>query len=359
MPCWTYPLLRTLIEYGVGQKARMSVEDNSFIRITIPADFTWRPGQHCFLRFCSFGIHALSSHPFTICSLPSTSPTESSKLVFYIRHRGGFTARLHSYASTRSSVQVPVLIDGPYGGIENRRFFGSDRIIVIAGGTGVGWMLPFVEQFLRLYHSTASLAKEIRKKDRTTNEAPLSRHFVRGPRSMRVILATRDVATRTLFHTALNNLLSTYKALGSTTPADISIEIHLTGGAERIAHPPSSNSDSDPKDSGSSSSLKGEDVIEKDPEACNKMSHHTNHAQTGNEKGELRGRPDLPLIIREEATAGRQAGGLAVGVYACGPLTMQNDIRNAVAKENLNILRNPTSAGGSSMYLHLEHFSWA
>ena len=338
----------------------MSVEDNSFIRITIPVDFTWRPGQHCFLRFCSFGIHALSSHPFTICSLPSTSPTESSELFFYIRHRGGFTARLHSYASTRSGVQVPVLIDGPYGGIDNRRFFGSDRIIVIAGGTGVGWMLPFVEQFLRHHHSTtAFLAKEIRENNRTTDEAPLSRHSVRRPRSMRVILATRDVATRTLFHTTLSNLLSTYKTIGSANPADISIEIHLTGTAERIAHPPSSNSDSDPEKLASSSLEKGEDVVEKDPEACNKTSYHNNHAQTGKEEEEVRGRPDLPLIIREEAAAGRQVGGLAVGVYACGPLTMQNDIRNAVAKENLNILRNRTSASDSSMYLHLEHFSWA
>ena len=259
-------------------------------------------------------------------------------------------------------MQAPVLIDGPYGGIDNQTFFGSDRIIVIAGGTGVGWMLPFVEQFLRYHYLTAPLTEEIQENDKTTDEAPLSRQSVRGPRSMRVILATRDVATRTLFHTALNDLLSTYKTAGSTTPADISIEIHLTGTAERIVHPLSSNSDPDPEKSGSPSLVKGEeDVIEKDPEACNKTLHHTNNAQAGEEEGEeVRGRPDLPLIIREEAAAGRQAGGLALGVFACGPLTMQNDIRNAVAKENLSILKTPTSAGGGgSMYLHLEHFSWA
>lgn len=35
---------------------------------------------------------------------------------------------------------------------------------------------------------------------------------------------------------------------------------------------------------------------------------------------------------------------------------MQNDVRNAAAKENLAILKGGMSGG---VYLHSEHFSWA
>jgi hypothetical protein len=40
----------------------------------------------------------------------------------------------------------------------------------------------------------------------------------------------------------------------------------------------------------------------------------------------------------------------------CGPVTMQNDVRNAVAAANLGILR---GGKGGGAYLHTEHFSWA
>src|SRR6201996_3851951 len=94
VPCCVYPWLRTCFEYGVSQKAQIFVEDNGFTRITIPAKFNWKPGQHCFLRFTSFGLlGTLSSHPFTICSLPSTRQDEPSELVFYLRHKGGLTAK--------------------------------------------------------------------------------------------------------------------------------------------------------------------------------------------------------------------------------------------------------------------------
>ena len=344
MPCWTYPWLRTLFEYGVGQKAQIFVEDNGFTRITIPANFTWQPGQHCFLRFRTFGIYALSSHPFTICSLPSISLEEPSKIVFYIRHRGGFTARLYKYAMSKPGVQVPVFVDGPYGGIDNQKYFGSDRLIVVAGGSGAGWMLPLIEQYLRYIALTGvskPLAMELQEDKRPSDEPARQRI---GPRSMRVILATRDVATRTWFHAALNNLLSDQKLLG--TPSDLSVEVHLTGEAERIVQPPT-KSDSDLERSGSSSA--GENAIEK-----RKEGHETMNTDDGSEE-EVRGRPDLPLIIHEEAAAGARAEH-TVGVFVCGPLTMQDDARNAVAKENLRILKGPTSGG---MYLHLEHFSWA
>ena len=233
-----------------------------------------------------------------------------------------------------------MLVDGPYGGIDNQKYFGSDRLVVIAGGSGVGWMLPLIEQYLR--HLSLKVGGNLENKE--TSDDPPHQRIRRGPRSLRVILATRDVATRTWFHTVLNDLLSDYKSLG--TPRDLSIEVHLTGETERIVQPPS-QSDSDLERCGSLST--GEETIEK--HAGGQKTFNTNDAP----EDEVRGRPDLPSIIREEAAAGSRTG-QAVGVFVCGSLTMQNDARNAVAKENLGILKNPTAGG---MYLHLEHFSWA
>ncbi|KIW34214.1 uncharacterized protein PV07_01005 [Cladophialophora immunda] len=347
VPCWTYPWLRTLFEYGTGQKAQIVVEDNDFIRVTIPARFHWQPGQHCFLRFRSFGLSALTSHPFTICSLPSTSPDRASEIVFYIRPRSGFTGRLYKFAMANPGVQVPVFVDGPYGGIDNQKYFSSDRLIVAAGGSGAGWMLPFVEQFLH-YISLAepqnpqASEKEMRESTQASDE-PTRQGVLRGPQSLRVILATRDMATRTWFHSALNNLLSTYKSPGFTY--DLSVEVHLTGEADRILLPPiKAGSDPERPDSSlekETPSTQGQDGQEA--------------PDTVEVPEETRGRPDLPAIIREEASAAASTG-RTVGVFVCGPLEMQDDVRNAAAAENLRLLKNPRPGG---MYLHLEHFSWA
>ncbi|UKZ82896.1 hypothetical protein TrVFT333_010696 [Trichoderma virens FT-333] len=149
VPCYVYPWLRTCFEYGTRAKAQVTVEDGGFTRISIPANFTWIPGQHCFLRFTGFGFfQALSAHPFTICSLPSRETNERSELIFYIRHQRGLTARLHQTALENPGSSIPVLVDGPYGGINQQSYAHSDHLLVIAGGSGAGWTLPFIEQFV-------------------------------------------------------------------------------------------------------------------------------------------------------------------------------------------------------------------
>ena len=70
---------------------------------------------------------------------------------------------------------------------------------------------------------------------------------------------------------------------------------------------------------------------------------------------ETYGRPQLPEMIKQEAAESREAN-QSLGVFVCGPTTMQNDVRNAVAKENLDILQGSRTSG---VYLHSEHFSWA
>ncbi|KAH8122162.1 ferric reductase like transmembrane component-domain-containing protein [Trichoderma asperelloides] len=343
-PCYVYPWLRTCFKYGINSKARMFVEDSGFIRITIPANFHWRPGQHCFLRFTSFGfLHALSAHPFTICSSPLEKPNEQCELTFYVRPEKGFTAKLYQYGLEKPGGSVSVLVDGPYGGINMQRYQDSDHLLVISGGSGVGWCLPFIEQFAK--HRLLSADEEQgqvvcsdRKEALAAKHSGNRRSFRAS--SLRVILATRDANCRTWFLRVVSELLSKYSETGSSSNADIQVEIYLT---EEAIHTTDLESKlaKDPTPKASVSSANKSDFGEK--------RHHIDVLER-----EFEGRPQLPQIVQEAASVAQ--AGQSLSVFVCGPKTMQNDVRNAVAKENLEIVQ---GSKGSSVYLHMEHFSWA
>jgi NAD(P)H-flavin reductase len=347
VPCYVYPWLRTCFEYGVRQKAQLSVEDNGFTRITIPAKFKWVPGQHCFLRFTSFGLlPAMSSHPFTICSLPSTQPDESSELVFYIRHEGGFTAKLNRHALENPEVPVPVLVDGPYGGINRQKYYEGDHALVISGGSGAGWCLPFVERFIRDSYTPACDEEQgkvasTKVKEKLPLDGPQGlKHS--GPHSLRIVLATRDTSNRAWFLRTVDELLAKYPATDASS--NIHIQVFRTGEAPEKAHV--SHKEGSGHVTGSNGSTSSEE-------------NRATMKQAGKESTvpvqEFKNRPQLPQLIHDEAANVAEAGQSLV-VFVCGPITMQNDVRNAVAQENLNILKG-SKAGG--VYLHSEHFSWA
>ncbi|KAJ5752731.1 hypothetical protein N7520_009648 [Penicillium odoratum] len=334
VPCFIFPMLRTCFEYGLRQRAQVSVEENGFIRITIPVDFTWRPGQHCFLRFTSFGIlPALSAHPFTICSLPSRQLGVKSQLIFYIRHQGGFTAKVYDYAMKHPNAMVPVLIDGPYGGINMQSYFQSDHLLVIAGGSGVCWTLPFIEQFITCRSTPIDeeygLAEERDIKQATSDNESRRVCKISVPSSLRLILATKDITSRAWYIRAVNKLLAEH-SMANSLPK-IQIQVHLTGEAIEEIHSSEEQSALPEKSNGG-----------------------RKPAETSTSVEECEGRPQLPIIIQEVARA--MEVGESLGVYVCGPTTMQNDARNAVADVNLNILQGSKSGGA---YLHCEHFSWA
>jgi predicted ferric reductase len=337
IPCFVYPWLRTVFEYKWTQQAHIFVEDNGFTRITIPAKFHWTPGQHCFLRFTGFGVlQAISTHPFTICSSPPRSSNEQSELVFYIRHQGGFTAKLYQHALNHlEGVLVPVIIDGPYGGASSPRLRNADHLLVIAGGSGAGWCLPFIESFVR---SALTPGDEEQGHDASTEKKTVCSRNSRQT-SLRVVLATRDTSSRIWFERTVDALLARYPT--STMASSVRVQVYLTGEAADQADL-SSKAPHQTQSQGSSSS---DDKIV-DPERG---------LATAVPGSEFEGRPQLPMIVQEQSTKATEAGE-SLSVYVCGPATMQNDVRNAVASENLKIL---SGARTGSVYLHSEHFEWA
>jgi len=303
---------------------------NGFVQVSIPTKANWGFGQHFFIRFITLGIHAGSIHPFTVCSLPVTaagSSAEVSNLVLYIRPRKGLTARLAQLATKMPGTQVRVLIDGPYGGVDSQKLVASQMQLIIAGGSGSGWLLPLLEAFLRTRRSSTALR-----------------------RSAKIVLVTRDSTTQAWFEDTVAKVLQTYGL--SRVPDNLAIELYYTGSdrtvtgstlvhaKENYVEFPSSEaeklqmpSDTSRRDSSSASSL--------EPESLRQVQCFSR-------------RPDLKALVREE-TASTSSSTSQLGIFVCGPLSMQSDVSNAAADEQVAVMK----GSGREIYLHMEHFSWA
>lgn len=263
--------------------------------------------------------------------------------MFYVRHEGGFTKKLYEYATANPGALVSVLVDGPYGGINLRKYHSGDQVLVIAGGSGAGWCLPFIEKYLRssLLASDEEHGQIVSEDEK---ESPPSEKVPRGsysrPLSMRVILTTRDIANRIWFLHEVEKLQSKYSAASSFS--SVYVQVFLTGEAAEKAE--DLNKVLEPTTTSKGSTSSNEEI----------SSAGEGHGSAVPTK-EFEGRPQLPMVIKEEAGKVAEAG-QSLSVFVCGPTTMQNDVRNAVAQENLNILKG-SKAGG--IYLHSEHFDWA
>ncbi len=236
-------------------------------------------------------------------------------------------------------VKIPVLIDGPYGGINMQRYDESDHLLVIAGGSGAGWCLPFIERFVRhglpTSENNRSVGNETATKESGPNDDLAQEQRTSGPFSIRIILATRDVKSRAWFLQAVDDLLS--KSPSFRGASNIQVQVYLTGetaSPEKII-------------------LDGSQLVKTDVDIT--AESNVSGKDSVNSDREVAGRPKLPLIINEDAVTVAEAG-QSLGVFVCGPTTMQNDVRNAVANVNLKIMKGFKSSGA---YLHCEHFSWA
>ena len=118
------------------------------LEVLVPADYTWQPGQHCFLRFPS--IAPLDNHPFTIASIPHHSGGDSARdldqniLSFLIRKHSGFTRRLLHYVESHADIVPGAIVDGPYGGLPRALENAYDSVILVAGGGGITSSIPWL-----------------------------------------------------------------------------------------------------------------------------------------------------------------------------------------------------------------------
>jgi predicted ferric reductase len=164
-----FGLLRHL---AVGQglpRARIEILPGDLIKLTVRTKMSWKPGQHIFLRVLT--CRPVETHPFTIASLPGSSSFSDaekvqatdglSDLVLLIRPENGFTRSLFSLVKAELAAdreaQVPILIDGPYGEAVDVRTF--DSVLLIAGGTGISFVLPVLRDVIDAPRTTRAMKK--------------------------------------------------------------------------------------------------------------------------------------------------------------------------------------------------------
>lgn len=134
----------------IGDEAAVTLMAENAIKVTIPTQMKWRPGQFVYLRMP--GISVFENHPFTIASLCSEDfPSEYGEMyrdcTLVFRPFGGFTRRVLDTATEKGPFKTyRAYLDGPYGGMQ-RELAAFDTVILFAGGSGI---TAIVSQLLNL-----------------------------------------------------------------------------------------------------------------------------------------------------------------------------------------------------------------
>lgn len=93
-----------------------------------------RAGQFFLVKFLTFG-HLVTAHPYSVSGV-----TDNGRIRFTIGHLGN-----HSSAVKRLRVGTHVLLEGPFGRFTSDRTR-SERVLLIAGGAGVGPIRALAEE---------------------------------------------------------------------------------------------------------------------------------------------------------------------------------------------------------------------
>ena len=135
---WTSPL-RTE-SFMIGEECAVTLLPQNAIKVTIPTEMRWRPGQYVYLRMPRIAF--FESHPFTIASLcsddlPSAYGEEYRDMTLVFRPFKGFTRKVLKKAMEMGPFQTySAYVEGPYGGM-HRQLAAFDDVVFFAGGSGI------------------------------------------------------------------------------------------------------------------------------------------------------------------------------------------------------------------------------
>ncbi|KAK6607712.1 ferric reductase like transmembrane component [Botrytis cinerea] len=144
---WAKPWRNSFL---IGDEAAITLMAENAIKVTVPTQMTWRPGQYIYLRMP--GISVFENHPFTISSLcsedfPSEYGEQYRDCTMVFRPFGGFTKKVLETATHNGPFKTyRAYLDGPYGGMQ-RELAAFDTVILFAGGSGI---TAIVSQLLNL-----------------------------------------------------------------------------------------------------------------------------------------------------------------------------------------------------------------
>lgn len=134
---WTNP---RRLSWLIGEESAVTLLPENAIKVTIPTQVRWKPGQYVYLRMP--GISVFENHPFTISSLcsddfPSNYGEEYRDMTLVFRPFRGFTRKVLATAVEKGPFKTyRAFIDGPYGGMQ-REMAAFDDVVFFAGGSGI------------------------------------------------------------------------------------------------------------------------------------------------------------------------------------------------------------------------------
>ncbi|WVQ74106.1 hypothetical protein IAR50_003695 [Cryptococcus sp. DSM 104548] len=275
----------------------------------------WEVGQYVYLWIPA--INPFQSHPFTIASSPPSHPSTPTPLNLLISTRSGLTKHIAQSALSNPSRTIPVVVQGPFGGLmeDLKRF---DQVLVVCGGVGagMGW----------------SVANQVGKE---------------GGR-VRFIWSMKTIDCLSWFEEDLSFDRS-------------NLTIHITGSSPSHRHQLSTATEKAPAQ------------VEVGPFQPSEPAQMPSTAQTASSVGEGYGEGEekdlLPSTTSPDVVYGRcriketvkasstqMNDGERLAVIVCGPTSMLADSANAVASIEWAIVRGKSPLG--EVWMHKERFGW-
>lgn len=158
---WTNP---RRMSWLIGEEAAVTILPENAVKVTIPSQVRWRPGQYVYLRMP--GISVFENHPFTISSLcsedfPSDYGAQYRDMTLVFRPFGGFTRKVLNAAIDKGPYKTyRAFIDGPYGGMR-RDLASFDTVVLFAGGSGITAIVSQLLDLIKKMRDGKAVTKKV------------------------------------------------------------------------------------------------------------------------------------------------------------------------------------------------------
>ncbi|KAL8961230.1 MAG: hypothetical protein Q9193_002185 [Seirophora villosa] len=158
---WTNPWRMSWL---IGEDAALTILPENAVKVTVPSQVRWRPGQYVYLRMP--GISVFENHPFTIASLcnedfPSEYGEQYRDMILVFRPFGGFTRKVLNAAMDNGPMHTyRAFIDGPYGGM-HRELASFDTVVLFAGGSGITAIVSHLLDLIKKMRDSKAVTKQV------------------------------------------------------------------------------------------------------------------------------------------------------------------------------------------------------